>query len=305
MSDGDDEIFGLLAETSASAPATSLLDRVVQAATAIRPSGQAIPSLGGGVRADQAAAFIQTVDDFKAVLASAAGSEIVEPYGWSVTQLVAHLTEVDLYFGRQLGLWDHTIDETLEDDHLARTEAASRAAVRADFAETVSRWLDVSQAVCSHVGSLDADQLGQRIKFHMLQVRVSGALVVRAFEVWTHLEDLCRALRRDPPIIDVARMHLLTRAAVASIPLGMLLHQLDGGSQTARIVLTGRGGGVWNQPLQFGAEAGEPSVTIVADALEFCRLAAQRITPGDLDAEIEGSTDLALTVLRGASAFAA
>jgi hypothetical protein len=70
-------------------------------------------------------------------------------------------------------------------------------------------------------------------------------------------------------------------------------------------VLTGRGGGVWNQPLQLGSEPGEPSVTIVADALDFCRLAAQRIEPTDLDAEVEGPMELAVTVLRGASVFAA
>ena len=70
-------------------------------------------------------------------------------------------------------------------------------------------------------------------------------------------------------------------------------------------MLTGRGGGVWNQPLQLGLEAGEPSVTIVADAVEFCRLAAQRIAPADLDAEVDGPMDLAITVLQGASVFAA
>jgi hypothetical protein len=73
---------------------------------------------------------------------------------------------------------------------------------------------------------------------------------------------------------------------------------------TARIVLTGRGGGVWNQPLQVGGEPVEPSVTIVADAIEFCRLAAQRIAPTDLAADIDGPTDLAIKVLRGASVFA-
>ena len=85
----------------------------------------------------------------------------------------------------------------------------------------------------------------------------------------------------------------------------MLLGNIDGGRHTARIVLTGRGGGVWNQPLQLGGDPAEPSVTIVADALEFCRLAAQRIAPDDLNADIEGSNDLADNVLRGASVFAA
>jgi uncharacterized protein (TIGR03083 family) len=305
VSQSNDEIFGLLAATSASAPPLALRNLVVEAATASRPIGQAIASLGGGERADRSLAFLQTVDEFKSVLAQADGAAIVEPYGWSVTQLVAHLVEVDLYFGRQLGLWDHDIDNSLEDDHLAMTEAAVRAAVRADFAETVARWFEVSAAVCAHVASLDADQLRQQIKFHLLDTRVSTVLVVRVFEIWTHVEDLCRTLRRDPPPLDAARLHLMTRTAVGAVPLGMLLGNIDGGQHTARIVLTGRGGGVWNQPLQLGVEASEPSVTIVADALEFCRLAAQRIAPEDLDAEVEGPMDLAIAVLRGASVFAA
>jgi hypothetical protein len=150
MTDGDDELIGLLAEITATPPPRSLDLRVVHAATALRPVGQAIPSLGGGVRANPAEAFLQTVDEFKSVLAQANGTEIVEPYGWSVTQLVAHLVEVDLYFGRQLGLWDHDIDESLEDDHLAMTEAAVRASVRADYGETVAKWFEVSGAVCAH-----------------------------------------------------------------------------------------------------------------------------------------------------------
>jgi uncharacterized protein (TIGR03083 family) len=301
----DDEILGLLAETAASTPPRSLATRIAQTATASRAAGQVIASLGGGTAADPAAAFVQTTDEFKSILAVADGWAVVEPYGWSVTQLVAHLLEVDLYFGRQLGLWEHEIDETLEDDHLAMTEAAVQASVRADFGATVSKWLEISSEVCAHVASLDADQLGRRIKFHMLETRISTALVVRVFEVWTHIEDLCRTLRCDPPPLDAARLHLMTRTAVRAIPLGMLLDEIDTDGQTARIVLTGRGGGVWNQSLKLGAEPGDTAVTIVADALEFCRLAAQRITPADLDADVEGPMDLALRVLRGASVFAA
>jgi hypothetical protein len=85
----------------------------------------------------------------------------------------------------------------------------------------------------------------------------------------------------------------------------MLLGNIDGGPNTARIVLTGRGGGVWNQPLLLGLEPGAPSVTIVADALDFCRLAAQRIAPHDLLVEVDGPMELAMAVLRGASVFAA
>ena len=305
MSEADDEVLGLLAAAVAVRPPDSLLDGVVDAARGSRPSGQAIESLGGGRKANPAEAFVQTVDEFAALLTVADGGAIVEPYGWSVTQLVAHLVEVDLYLGRQLELWEHEIDESLEADHLALTERAVRASVRADFADTVARWQQVSADLCAHISSLDTEAMRRRIKFHMLDTRISTVLVVRIFEVWTHIEDLCRAMRRDAPPLDAARLHLMTGVAVAAIPLGMLLGKLDDGGHTARIVLTGRGGGVWNQSLRLGADPGEPSVTIVADAIEFCRLAAQRIAPADLSAEVEGSMDLALDVLRGASVFAA
>ena len=305
MKGPDDQVFDLLAAAVAAAPPAALGDHILQAARQVRPTGRPIEALGGGRQADPAAAFAQTVDEFASVLATADGGAIVEPYGWSVTQLVAHLVEVDLYLGRQLGLWEHTIDESLEDDHLAMTESAVRASVRADFGETASRWRQVSADLCAHIASLDSDALRHRIKFHMLHTRLSTILVVRVFEIWTHIEDLCRAMRCDAPPLDAARLHLMTEAAVAAIPLGLLLGKIDGGDHTARIVLTGRGGGVWNQPLQLGREAGEPSVTIVADAVEFCRLASQRIAPADLDAEVEGPMDLAIDVLRGASVFAA
>jgi uncharacterized protein (TIGR03083 family) len=301
----DDELLALLAEASAVQPPLSLIDRVVADATALRPAGTPIESLGGGRRAGAAEAFVTTVDELKTVLAQADRTAIVEPYGWTVTQLVAHLIEIDRYFGRQLGMWEHEIDNALEDDHLAMTQLAISTAVRADFATTVAEWLGVSSAVCDHVASLGSDEVQQRIKFHMLDTRVSTALAVRVFEVWTHTEDLCRALRREPLPLDAERLHLMTTTAVRAIPLGMLLARIDAGSSTARLVLTGPGGGTWNQPLQLGDEAGEPSVTIVADALEFCRLAAQRIAPASLDVEVDGPMDLGIAVLRGASVFAA
>jgi hypothetical protein len=49
---------------------------------------------------------------------------------------------------------------------------------------------------------------------------------------------------------------------------------------------------------------GTPDVMITADVVDFCRLAARRIAPSDLDASIEGDHVLADLVLTAASAFA-
>jgi uncharacterized protein (TIGR03083 family) len=301
----DDEVFALLASAAAVVPPDSLRAKVLDAAADVRRAGEAIESLGGGQSAHAADAYVRTVAEFSALLDAARGDEIIEPYGWTAVQLVGHLLDVDRYFGRQLRLWEHAIDESLEDDHLAMTQAAVQAAAGADYAELVTRWRAVADQLGAHIGSLDAEQLRDRIKFHLLDTRLSTVLVVRVFEVWTHIEDLSRALRRPPPGLDAARLHLMTATAVAAIPLGMLLAAIDAGQQTARLVLTGPGGGVWTQPLRLGSQATDPAVTIVADALEFCRLAAQRTRPDELDAEVEGSIDLAIDVLRGASVFAA
>jgi hypothetical protein len=78
--------------------------------------------------------------------------------------------------------------------------------------------------------------------------------------------------------------------------------------RTARIVLTGPGGGTWVQPLGLGEEAaagGEVDVVVEADAVEFCRLAAKRLDPDDLPHRASGDGDLLADVLVGARVFAA
>ncbi len=47
------------------------------------------------------------------------------------------------------------------------------------------------------------------------------------------------------------------------------------------------------------------SVTIVADIVDFCRLAAQRLRLDDIDVEFEGDADLGRRALAGAAVFAA
>ena len=52
------------------------------------------------------------------------------------------------------------------------------------------------------------------------------------------------------------------------------------------------------------AAPAEPTATIVTDAVDYCRLVANRIAPGDLDVQVEGDADLAERVLVGASMLA-
>ena len=100
-------------------------------------------------------------------------------------------------------------------------------------------------------------------------------------------------------------MRTLSRQATSAIPFGLAALGRPASGRTARIVLTGPAGGTFVQPLGLGDTAGAEEVTIVADALSFCRLAAQRLRPDDVGADMEGNAELGREVLAGAAVFAA
>jgi hypothetical protein len=70
-----------------------------------------------------------------------------------------------------------------------------------------------------------------------------------------------------------------------------------------RLVLTGPGGGTWDMTVGRGVP-GPSAVSIVTDAVGFCRLAANRVTPADLDVHVTGDPARASEVLAAASTLA-
>jgi hypothetical protein len=70
-----------------------------------------------------------------------------------------------------------------------------------------------------------------------------------------------------------------------------------------RLVLTGPGGGTWDVTVG-GSPPATASVAIVTDAVGFCRLAANRIAPADLDVSVTGDPGRAAAVLAAAATLA-
>jgi hypothetical protein len=107
----------------------------------------------------------------------------------------------------------------------------------------------------------------------------------------------------------------MTELVVQLLPEGMAR---AGGSReplALHLVLTGAGGGTWDVAL--GERSGETAVpegavpevavvevAVVADAVRFCRLVANRISPGELRAHVSGAVAAADRVLAGAAALA-
>jgi hypothetical protein len=72
-----------------------------------------------------------------------------------------------------------------------------------------------------------------------------------------------------------------------------------------RVVLTGEGGGTWSVALGEQSDARQaPELGVVADAVGFCRLVANRIGPGELGAQLTGAVAHAGVVLAGTAALA-
>jgi uncharacterized protein (TIGR03083 family) len=224
--------------------------------------------------------------------------------GWSVAGLLGHLGAIEAHFGAVLGWWPEDGPIVDEHDHLAMTLPAVRAAEGLPFEEVRAQWRAQAARVDARLDSLGSRQ-AERVAFHGFDFSVRSLLIARTFEVWTHTEDICRAIGRTAPALDIARLRLMTETAVAALPIGMLLTGQAAEGRSVRIVLEGEGGGAWVQALELGAAPGEPVLTLVADAVDFCRVAARRMSPAALRCTVLGDQALATEVLHAAAVFAA
>jgi hypothetical protein len=130
-------------------------------------------------------------------------------------------------------------------------------------------------------------------------------LVVRTFEMWTHDDDIRRAVGLAPNQLDDDRLRLMSAALVGSLAGGMALMGTTQKGRTAHIELTGAGGGTsFDIALAYGDDAGPVDLAITVDALDLCRLASNRMPIDRIDLDVEGDSSLLEPVLVGATAFA-
>lgn len=218
----------------------------------------------------------------------------VAPYAWSVHGLMAHLLVIERYMASLVGLVAPVEGDV--DDHLGMGTSVIAAEVAGSFRRTFAAWkaqvTDIIAAIRSRPEALD-----DRVVFHGWPVSVATLLVVRAFEVWTHADDIRRATGRalqTPPPRDVRAMSMFS---VSTLPLLVPSELVKG---PARIVLTGPGGGTFD----LDGPGSERTVTLVADVLDYCRTAARRIDIDALPAVIEGDRDHAEALLTAARVLA-
>ncbi len=135
-----------------------------------------------------------------------------------------------------------------------------------------------------------------------MRLPLSVLLVIRAFELWVHDNDIRNAAGLPPSVPDPPTLRMMTELAAGLLPGAAARTGLT--AQTSvHLVLTGPGGGTWDLALGDSQAAPVP-ITIVTDAVGFCHLVANRITPAELGPHITGHRGRAAAVLAAASALA-
>ncbi len=153
------------------------------------------------------------------------------------------------------------------------------------------------------LAALDDEQLAARLEGQALTP--GDRTRQQCFELWMHTDDVRRATGRPFLDPDPQRTCALSDLSARYLGLGMLVTGQDHPGLLGRLVLTGPGGGTWLTPLAVGAaEESTEAVTVIADAIDYCRMAGRLLRIDELDIEVEGDPALALGLLTGAQAFA-
>jgi uncharacterized protein (TIGR03083 family) len=271
-----------------------LRERVLQASRQARTAGRPVPA---AAEISAAEAFSRAADAFYGLLNALADHDWHTPVlrGLDVQGLVGHLIGVE-----------HDMHSALEGhpgvadaSHVSSTQAAalreatrSAEQTRADWRRAAGRTLDLV-----HAGS----DPGTPVALYGMRLSLRALLVVRAFELWTHENDIRRAVGWPASAPDDSTLSLMTDLAARLLPYAATRAGLD--QVDVHLVLTGPGGGTWD--IAVGKGTSDPAaVMIVTDALGFCRLAANRITPAELDPYVTGDLHRAAEVLAAACTLA-
>ena len=129
--------------------------------------------------------------------------------------------------------------------------------------------------------------------------------MIRAFETWTHHHDITSVLGREEAPVDPPVLRTMAELAIQTLPIALAAKGYDYPGRTARVVLTGPGGGDWTIVCGAPDTVGPvPDVVLRAPVVEFCRRFADRLAVDAVPFEVEGDADLARALVDCAPAFA-
>jgi uncharacterized protein (TIGR03083 family) len=273
-----------------------LRERVLQASRRARAAGQPFPQVpeisGAEAYRRAAGALYQT-------LRGLAAGDWRRPAirNLDVQGLVGHLTGVEDDVRRALA----GDPEAGTADHIASTQPAAARQAGRDPARTLQEWRGAVDSMLAQVAGLDDH--GAIVAVHGILLPLNALLVARAFELWTHDNDIRLSCGLPPAVPDPETLHQMTVLGASLLPFATRRAGLRRGVRV-HLVLTGAGGGTWDVELGDEQPSDPVQASIVIDAVGFCRLVANRATPAELQPHITGDRDDVGRVLAAAMTLA-
>lgn len=280
------EVAAGVGAAGASRPPRALRERLLHTA-ADRVSPLA-PEVALQRETDRFDSFLSTVDEREL--------ETLTENGLTVRELVQHVEAIDRAFVAAAGDPASAHIGPDEVEVITARDLAGRG--EEPFAETVTRFRRTRGQLARLREQLPADQ---RVGGY----RRDDTLVIRAFETWTHHDDVRRALGRDAALPDAEVMRTMAELAMKSLPLALAVRGTARSGHTARLVLDGPGGGEWTIPCAPG-ESPTPRADVVVrtSVVDWCRRFADRLEPEEIVVSVEGDSELAGDLISAANAFA-
>jgi uncharacterized protein (TIGR03083 family) len=283
------------AEIRAKALPVNLRERVLAASLRARAAGRPEPA---APEISPAEAFSRAAGAFHGTLCLLRGEDWARQAlrGLNVQGLVGHLAGVEEDVQRCLA-GDPAVAAA---DHVESTQAAADRQAGCPPDRTRAEWRRAADRTIDQVRA--AGDLGAEVAVHGMRLPLGLLLVVRAFELWVHENDIRAATALPPSAPDASTLSLMSSVAVQFLPVAAARAGLDEPVRL-HLVLTGPGGGTWD--ITLGPASPAPAdVAIVTDALGFCRLAANRAAPASLDLHVTGDPGRAAAVLAATATLA-
>ncbi len=273
---------------------TELRRRVLDASLGKRPPGRYTPAPPPITALE---ALSRASESFGIVLAALTDVQWRLPVlrDLDIQGLVGHLIGVEGDVQRSL----RGDADVADADHVGSTQPAAESHLGEPPADTLRAWREAVAGSLAGFGSMDPES---PVALHTMRLRAGSLMLVRTFELWAHENDIRQVTGQRSSVPDDSTLTLMTDLAARSLPVGAARTQLRA-PVDLRLVLTGPGGGTWT--VHLGPETGSPAeLGVVTDAIGFCRLAANRLDPGDLKVDPTGDVSRLPDVLSAAAALA-